>query len=384
MMTFPEDAEIYPLRLEPIVKEKPWGGHALARVAHKTLPPQVKIGETWEAWEGCTVANGRFQGRTLREVLAADARALLGDASGAAAAFSASHTSARDTGAHLPLLFKYIDANDPLSVQVHPDDLAAWEFERQSLGKTEAWYILHAEPGATVIHGFSRPASLEMIRAGLAQNTLAELLAAVRVRRGDVVFVPAGTIHAIGKGIVLAEIQQSSDTTYRLYDWDRRDETGRPRELHVDKALRVTEYDVPGGHLVPALSVTREYGEQQYLVACRYFALERLALQRAARPFALGGKFHILAFLSGEAQITFGPSGAWQAGARAGETFVVPAGLEQYGLSPSTPECELLRMYVPALSADVVEPLLAAGFDRERIARLGGPIAQHNDLRALL
>ena len=198
------------------------------------------------------------------------------------------------------------------------------------------------------------------------------------------VFLPAGTVHALGKGLVIAEIQQNSDLTYRLYDWERRDAAGTPRALHVEKGLRVAEFGALHEHKVPPLVVPRPYGEQHFLVACRYFAWEQLVVRQATRELALEARFHILAVLAGSAAISFGPAGEWTCDVRAGQTVLVPAALERYGIVPLAAECKVLRMFVPSLRADVIEPLRRAGVEDARIARLGGPDAAHNDLLALL
>src|SRR5206468_2361829 len=150
-----------------------------------------------------------------------------------------------------------------------------------------------------------------------------------------------------------------SDITYRLYDWDRVDHKGKPRELHVEKALRVCKYDALNDHRVPSLVIQRAYGEQRFLVACRYFALEQLTVAHATGAQPMGSKFHILACLDGEAQIV---AASAQTSIRAGETFVLPACLGEYGLMPNAGACRLLRMYVPSLRADIIEPLQQAGF----------------------
>ncbi|MBI5876761.1 MAG: class I mannose-6-phosphate isomerase [Chloroflexi bacterium] len=352
----------YPLLLEPVVKEKIWGGRMLETVARKTLPPDLPIGETWEAWQGCRIANGPQTGRTLGSLIAADARGMLG-AGGST---------------QLPLLFKYIDACDHLSVQVHPDDAQARAMEQYPFGKTEAWYVLAADPGATLVHGFRRDVDEAMVRNALARGTLTDLLAFVPVQAGDVLFVPAGLVHAIGKGIVLAEIQQNSDTTYRFYDWDRRDSAGRPRDLHVEQSLRVSDLSALPAHMVPALTVERDGLSQAYLVACRYFAWERWRVTRDAVAPAPVCKFQIVTLLSGEALLHYG--GGEPVRVPHGQTLFIPAVLPAYRIAPQTDACELLCAYVPDLAADVVAPLRAAGYTDAQIARLGGPIARQNDL----
>ena len=359
-------ADYYPLLLDPVMKAKLWGGRMLESVVRKTLPAGQAIGETWEAWQGCVVANGPHRGRALGALIADDPRGMLGVLG----------------GEQLPLLFKYIDARDHLSVQVHPDDAQAQELERYPFGKTEAWYVLHADPGASLVHGFRRPLDEAVVRDALARGTLTDLLAFVPVQPGDVLFVPAGLVHAIGKGIVLAEIQQNSDTTYRFYDWDRRDDAGQPRELHVEQSLRVSHLDAPAAHTVPALMIDQAGWSRAFLVACRYFALERWHVSRTVPAPAPAGKFHIVSSLSGEAQIAYGQDEIVTVAH--GQTLFVPAALGAYQIRPVEPACELLCAYVPDLVADVVVPLREAGFADADILRLGGPLERHNDLHPLV
>jgi len=405
MTNFPPGADIYPLLLEAVPRERIWGGRMLASLMHKSLPAETPIGETWEAWPGCRILQGKHAGQTLEALLATHGQAI----AGAAAA----------RGGTFPLLFKYLDARDHLSVQVHPDDALAHALEAEELGKTEAWYVLQAEPGVALIHGFRRDTSAAEVAAALgtgalggslphgatsddtgdaaqgaqpgsdaAQTTrapsLADLLQFVTVEAGDVVFLPAGTVHALGKGMVIAEIQQNSDLTYRLYDWDRRDAAGKPRELHIEKGLRAAEYDALREHKVQGVSLSQPYGERRFLLACRYFAWERLVVRQAAEAQPLRDTFHLLAVLNGGAAIRFGPAGEWAVEAHAGQTVLVPAALAQYGITPLDGECTLLRMYVPNLRADVVETLRSAGIADERIAPLGGSETAHNDLLPLL
>lgn len=374
MTNFPAGADIYPLLLEAVPRERIWGGRMLASLMHKSLPADTAIGETWEAWPGCRILQGKHAGRTLEALLATDALAIAGAGAGAAR-----------SGA-FPLLFKYLDARDHLSVQVHPDDALAQALESEELGKTEAWYVLQAEPGAALIHGFRKDTSAAEVAAALRGGTpsLADLLEFVTVEAGDVVFLPAGTVHALGKGMVIAEIQQNSDLTYRLYDWDRRDAAGRPRELHIEKGLRAAEYGALHAHKVQGVSLPQPFGERRFLVACRYFAWERLAVRQAAEAQALRDTFHLLAVLNGSAAIRFGPGGEWAVEAQAGQTVLVPAALAQYGIAPLDGECTLLRMYVPDLRADVVAAMRGAGIADARIAQLGGSETAHNDLLPLL
>ncbi|MBI1801928.1 MAG: class I mannose-6-phosphate isomerase [Chloroflexi bacterium] len=354
-----DEMEIYPYSLEGVPQEKMWGGRNLERLLHKSLPAGRLIGEAWEAWPGCVVMNGPQAGQRLSQLLERNPRAVLGDSAPPDALF--------------PLLFKYVDAQDDLSVQVHPDDLGARQQEGLPLGKTEAWYILHAEPGAVVIHGFKADLDAATVHAHLRERRLADLLSVVRVQAGDVLFVPAGVVHAIGKGIVLAEIQQNCDITYRLYDWDRKLPSGQGRDLHVDKAMPVLDLTGLSEHYIPPLTIHHDGYDQQALVACRYFVLERLTIHAPQRAFRLNGKFHILSCIEGAATISGVPVAQ-------GRTVLVPAGLETYDLSPTAVPCRLLRAYVPSLREDVIAPLVAAGHDAAGIARLGGFVSRYNDL----
>ena len=218
-MTKPE-----PFLLQPAGKDYLWGGNRLHTLFGKQLPLHP-LAETWECSthpDGCSiVASGIDKGKTLAEVLQQHPE------------FLGTKTSA--TG-DLPVLIKLIDAAKDLSVQVHPDDAYAQQYEHEPNGKTEMWYILEAEPGASLIYGFSKPMQPEQLDTCLKENTILSYLQKIPVKKGDVFLIPAGTVHAIGAGIVLAEIQQRSNLTYRLYDYNRTDATGKKRPLHVEKA----------------------------------------------------------------------------------------------------------------------------------------------------
>lgn len=317
--------EFYPYVLQPRLREMIWGGQNLARLLDKKIAPNQKIGETWEAWEGCVIENGAQRGATLGELLARDAAAILG-------------SRARD--ARFPLLFKFIDAHEDLSVQAHPNDAQARALENYPFGKTEAWYILRAEPDACLIHGFKADMDAARVRALIAAHRLQDALAYVPVQRGDVVFVPAGTVHAIMKGIVLAEIQQNSDITYRLYDWGR-EHAQRP--LHIEQALRVLNYARTDAHKIAPRVIQREGCARHLLVACDYFALERWVVRAPIERIELNDTFNIVSILAGAAEI--GSERSRVAVAR-GQTLVLPARLGAFGIAPRAASCEFLRMYV--------------------------------------
>ncbi|MEO7910982.1 MAG: type I phosphomannose isomerase catalytic subunit, partial [Roseiflexaceae bacterium] len=245
-------------------------------------------------------------------------------------------------GADFPLLAKFIDAADNLSVQVHPDDAYAHTVEAASgfHGKTEAWYILHAAPGADLIHGLAQASSRDQLEGALADGSLLRLLRRVPARAGDTIFVPAGTIHAINAGIMLFEIQQKSDLTYRVYDYDRRDAQGRPRELHIERALDVISYDAASPAVVEP---THLDSARTLLVSCPYFAMERLEL---AAPLAIAtdpASFEILTAVDGATSLVWSDG---ELSLARGESVVLPARLGAYQLVPD-PSATLLRCYVP-------------------------------------
>ena len=352
----------YPLHLKAEVKAKIWGGRNLEKILGKALPANELIGETWEAWEGCAIENGARRGETVAGLIERDASGILGT-EGALGKF--------------PLLFKFIDAQDDLSVQVHPDDAAARAMEHQPFGKTEAWYILRAEPGARLVYGFNRDYARAQIAALIRENKMVDALAFVSVQAGDVIFVPAGTVHAIGKGIVLAEIQQNSDTTYRFYDWNR---ASQDRALHIEQSLNVAEFAHIANPRIAPLTIPHAQFDQTFLVACRYFAFELLTLRGQTAPLVTHECFRIVTVIEGEAEIHFDNQ---IVAAKRGETFLIPARLAQFALAPTTAQSKLLCAYVPDLRRDVIEPLRRANYRDDEIARLGGSISSHNDLQPL-
>jgi mannose-6-phosphate isomerase len=226
--------DLYPLKFRPIFKEKIWGGQKLADVLGKHLPPNQKIGESWEisAVPGSisTVANGIHAGEKFDAIIAKYNAELIGE------------KVAKIYGKEFPLLIKFLDAQDDLSIQVHPgDDLA--RTRHNSFGKSEMWYILQSEADAKLNKGFNKNITPEEYLDSVQKNGLNDLLQNEVVSEEDVFYIPAGTIHNIGKGILLAEIQQSSDVTYRIHDFGRTDSSGKPRELHIQESVDALNYE---------------------------------------------------------------------------------------------------------------------------------------------
>lgn len=261
---------LYPLALEAHEREMIWGGTALVERYGKSAAPGAKIGESWECFDTNRVVNGAYAGSTL-----ADVRARLGaDLMGAARA-----------DLPFPLLTKIIDARQPLSVQVHPDDAYARRVEHQPVGKTECWYVLEAEPGATIVLGWNRDISRDEYLTRVRDGSLGECLREVPARAGDVFHLPAGTMHAIGAGIVLFETQQASDLTYRIFDYNRTGPDGKPRELNVEKAADVLDYRAATRGALAPLSYALGGLARTTLVADARFTVERVEL--VAEPHAI-------------------------------------------------------------------------------------------------
>jgi mannose-6-phosphate isomerase len=318
-----------PLTLERKLDSRIWGGDTLGAWLGLEHPP-AQLAESWQVYEHNRVAGGPFAGRTLADITAEHGAALVGA------------RSFERYGADFPLLAKFIDAADDLSIQVHPDDAYAHSVEAATgfHGKTEAWHILRAAPGADLIHGLAAPSSRAAFAAAVAGGELMRLLRRVPAAPGDTIFVPAGTVHAISGGIMLFEIQQKSDLTYRVYDYDRRDAHGQLRELHLDRALDVIDY----GEQPPARVAPRPLGDgRTLLVECPYFAMERWELRAPLDRATTPGSFEILTAIDGAARLAWGGG---EAGLACGESLVLPASLGAYQLRPA-PGATLLACYVP-------------------------------------
>lgn len=312
---------LYPLLFADNLHEKVWGGLRLRRL--KGLAPQGEpIGESWEvsavAASPGVVSNGPLAGRTLPELVAAYGARITGGAGASAC------------GDSFPLLVKLLDAAAPLSVQVHPDDSLAAR-RHGSRGKTEMWYILDAEPGAHIYLGFERPVGPEEFERRIAEGTLCEVLRRLPARAGDVFFIPAGCVHSLGAGLVVAEIQESSDVTYRIHDF------GRPRELHVAQALEAVDYSLVG--LGPVACEPRENAPVT-LVADPHFTVSELRIDRPlSRRLAAAGTFVVCLCLEGSCRIRVDAPSAFAAEVilEAGRSCLIPASLADYTVSPGAP-----------------------------------------------
>ncbi len=283
--------ELYPLTFDPVFKDYVWGGRNLADKLGRQIPDGT-VAESWEIAAhpngSSLINNGALEGQTLTDAMELWGEALLGSNS----------QQALELG-KFPLLIKLLDANRWLSVQVHPDDTYGLAHEGE-FGKTEMWIVLEAEPGAEIIYGFTRGVTVERYAAEVAADRAADSLHRLPVKKGDVIFVPAGAIHALGPGIIVAEIQQNSDTTYRIYDW------GRPRPIHLEQSLAVLNFDlVQPGPAQPRTLIKEEGLHVEQLATCPYFETSRISLPTDTAFYGLcdGATFEIWAVLEGKATI---------------------------------------------------------------------------------
>lgn len=288
---------LYPLRFKPVYKDYLWGGRALAALG-KTLPSSGIVAESWEIsghHHGPSIIdNGPLAGRSLPDVVATLGRTLMG-----------SVIPDQDL-VKFPLLIKLIDARDQLSVQVHPDDDFARQHEHGENGKNEMWYVVSAQPGARLIAGVKPGVNREQFARAVQDGACLDLLRAIPVKAGDVINIPAGLVHAIGDGLVICEIQQNSDTTYRVYDYDRRDAEGKTRPLHLEKALQVIDFDhhdqTP---LIAGLMIRQGDLSRRVLVINRYFTVEEQRIAGQVSYRTDGSRFRTITVLEGQGSLIY-------------------------------------------------------------------------------
>lgn len=314
-----QEVEMYPLKFENIYFEKIWGGRDFE--SFRDNLPQGEIGESWDI--AChpngtgIVRNGALKGKSLLELFQDYREAVIG-------------TEIR--GDRFPLLLKMINSSEALSVQVHPGDEYALK-EENDLGKTEAWYVMSATEGSYLIVG-TRHCTKEMFRKAIEENRLDQYMNKVSVKEGDVFYIKSGLVHAIGPGLVIYEIQQNSDTTYRVYDY------GRPRELHVEKSLHVTNFSLKGEKMEGLRSVVPG-GYKTYLILNRYFSLEKYEVEGHLVEESDPGRFFIFTVVEGHGEISC--SAGVETLSR-GESVMIPAALGKYTFNGTM---TLLKSYVP-------------------------------------
>jgi mannose-6-phosphate isomerase len=299
---------LYPLRLRPIFQQYLWGGRRLGSLLGKAIGEGPTYAESWEAVDHpdgqSVVLNGPLAGETLGELAARYADELYGPGL---------------APPRFPLLLKYLDAQKTLSVQVHPNDAQAALQNPPDLGKTEAWVVIAAEPGSRIYAGLKQGVDRAQLAEAIAMGRCDSVLHSFEPSPGDCVFIPAGTVHALGEGLVIAEIQQASNTTFRLFDWNRLDKDGQPRPLHVERSLAVTDYERGPVHAQKPVAIAPG---RERLVSCDKFVLDRLTPAAGRLPSEGPIGFRLLTVLAGEA-IVSGPG--FDERLMLGETLLVPA-----------------------------------------------------------
>lgn len=318
--------ESYPLQFDPILKERIWGGEKLKTVLNKPITSPI-TGESWElsTVEGdvSIVSNGVLKGKSLTELIENHPEEVLGTA------------VYKKFGKQFPLLFKYLDAKTDLSIQVHPNDELA-KIRHNSFGKTEMWYIMQADENARIIVGFKEKSNAKEYVAHLENKTLLDLLEEVNVKTGDVFFLETGTVHAIGAGLVVAEIQQTSDITYRLYDFDRVDADGNLRELHIDLALDAINYDKVETHK----TYSKETNKSNEMVNCPYFTTNYLPLDGTIKVSKSSDSFTVYMCTEGTFQLEYNQI---TYNYKKGDTVLIPAKMTNYNM---TGTAILLEIYI--------------------------------------
>lgn len=316
------NTSLYPFLFEPIFKEKIWGGRRFATVLGKEIGDMDHCGESWELsgliGDESVVANGFLAENNLNELMEIYLTEMVGE------------KNYEKYGLGFPLLIKFIDAQDDLSVQVHPDDELAQRKYGQN-GKTEMWYVVDAEEGAGLYVGFKEAVTPQQYAKAVAEGTLATLMRFYPVKPGDTFMIPAGTVHAIGKGVLVAEIQQPSDVTFRIYDWDRLDDEGNPRELHTEEALEAIHFEENTAdfqvHYTPKLNRTVE------LVRSPYFNTSVLVCdQPIQKRYGELDSFIIYMCLDGDLDLVYGGG---RTRLKTGDVTLVPAAIDMLTLEPA-------------------------------------------------
>ncbi len=330
---------MYPLRFEPIFRRYLWGGRRLADLLHKPIGDE-SCAESWEIvdhnLDQSVVKYGDLAGRTLHWLIEQYGRELLGDS-----VFQeiSEPTLPVQLQKRFPLLLKFLDAKNRLSVQVHPSDKLAATLDPPDLGKTEAWYVLHANPGSRIYAGLKTGVTREIFIKAIAENRTEDTLHSFQPHAGDCVLIRAGTVHAIGEGCLIAEIQQASDTTFRIFDWNRFGPDGRPRDLHIEQGIKATDFQC--GPVFPLSPLPTEFPEANTIVSCDLFTMRGWEL---SHPVEIGGdgRFHILAVTQGAVDLSNDPSGQ---PLPIGSTALIPAALDPVTISPKEP-VHLLDIFV--------------------------------------
>lgn len=323
---------LYPLKFKHIYKDKIWGGNRFSETFGRTDCNSSNCGESWEISAVqdniSVVSNGFLKGNNLQEIVEIYMDELVGQ------------RVYEKFGDEFPLLIKFIDTNDDLSIQVHPDDEIAKK-RHKAYGKTEMWYVVDADVDGNLIVGFEKKSSKQEFAQALKDNTFPNLLHSEVVRKNDVFYIPAGRIHALGKGLLIAEIQQTSDITYRIYDWNRVDDKGNPRELHTDLAMDVIDYEAQDDYKI---HYDLQNDVTTKLVSCEYFTTNLIQFDcPVVKDYYPIDSFVIYMCLEGSVTINF--EGDYEELMTKGETVLIPASLHKITLTPKG-EAKILEIYM--------------------------------------
>ncbi|MFQ5590476.1 MAG: type I phosphomannose isomerase catalytic subunit [Phycisphaerae bacterium] len=359
--------DVYPVKFEPILKRKIWGGRRLETLLGKRLPADDPIGESWEVADleddQSVVVNGSRRGEKLSEL----ARSWEGELVGRAPLVDG----------RFPLLIKYLDAHDTLSVQVHPNEETARNMGGRVRVKHEAWYVIAASETGFIYRGVRHGVDAGALRRAIAEKDVESVLNRIRVRKGHCYYLPSGTIHALGAGVLVAEVQTPSDVTYRVYDWDRIDPTtGSARELHVDQAIACTSFHTGQVAGESPQHVGDVWMTVTHLVRCESFAINRVRVAAGAEQRIPAGEFSIWMVLQGTGAITYASS---EHGRNAsvpfgvGDTILLPAGLKQARVQPAA-DCTWLEIGYPIPSS--LAPTDRSGRAGVQNVAPGGPPVQ--------
>ncbi len=332
----------YPIKFIPILKEKIWGGEKLMTLLNKESKKK-NIGESWEIsdikGEMSVVANGSLKGKSLQDLMVGFRSDLLGK------------KVFNKFSYNFPLLIKFIDAKEALSIQLHPHDALAQK-RHSSFGKTEMWYVVQADKGANLIVGFKNNSEKETYLKHLKNKSLLDILNVDKVKKGDVYFIPTGRVHAIGAGVMLAEIQQTSDITYRVYDWDRQDQFGNYRDLHTDEAIDAIDYNALSDYKT---AYTKENNTTSDLVDCKYFTTNYLPVLAKKITKDHSDKDSFVIYMCVHGSVEFNCNGK-KTTVLKGETVLIPAILKKFSIY-SKNKAELLEVYINQESPILIDPI---------------------------
>ncbi|MFH0958170.1 MAG: type I phosphomannose isomerase catalytic subunit [Pseudomonadota bacterium] len=351
---------------------KVWGSNSVGWATKRELENLPRIGELWETYDGdngSVITNGDFKLWSLSEMVREFQEALLGD-------------RLKDyVNRPFPLLIKYLFPSQALSVQVHPDDEYALEHENSN-GKEEMWVVLEAKPESFIIVGWKEGLTKQSIIDSIGAHKFNDVMNLIHPEAGQVFYIPPGSIHALGPGLTILEIQQNSDLTYRIYDWDRPDESGKFRDLHIDKALEVLDFShTPQYHISP-LVVNHGDSRCSFLCACRHFASCKWDVRAPVEMESDRGAFWVFNVISGSGKI-LGVDSQDEQPIEQGDTIIIPAHMGPFKLEPSGDSLTIVKSWLPDLLSDVISPLRQAGFSDSNIIGLGGHKSK-NDIKSVL